>query len=298
MKKQAYHLWQLCYPMLIYTAITYIVVIIFSICVSIIFQINNPSITEAEINKELLKYTLHLTCAAAIITTPVLVMFKKRDDRKTKMLGTYKKYENVSWFKYLLIIPFALFTMYAASAFVSVLVLFMPDFMTKSYESTKVAIYGSSLWLQILTAGIMGPIVEEYVFRGLIYKRALRFSKPITAALISSILFGIYHGNWIQLPYAFLLGLALAFVYEKYKNMFAPILLHISSNMISVIITQLTKDIPVEESNMSTIQEAISYIPLLLITGMLVWWLGSLINSKVHTKEIKNEVINSSDSML
>lgn len=298
MKKFAKNLWELCYPMLIYTMVGVIISIGFAVVIMALMMITNPNATETELYNEILMYSMPMTFIAAAITTPFFVLFKRRDDMKAKMAGTFKKYEKVDWYKYIWIIPFAIFTMYAANIFVSILALFMPEFMTKSYMETEEAIYGSSLIMQILAGGIMGPIVEEYLFRGLVYNRALRFAKPTMAGVISAALFGIYHGNWIQAPYAFLLGLALAFVYDKYKNMAAPIILHVTANMIAVIITAVTKNMAIDEVNMPAVQEALTYVPMFVITGVLAFVFGKVIDNSIEAKEIDNEVIDSSNTML
>lgn len=298
MKKFAKHLWELCYPMLIYTVISVIVSFGATMVLTVMLFVANPEATDTELMNMSMKYAMHMTFVAAALTTPLLVLFKRRDEKKAEMAGTLKKYEKVDSYKYLLIIPFAIFAMYAANVFVSILSLYMPKFMTESYTGTEEAIYGSSLLIQVLAGGIMGPIVEEYIFRGLIYNRAKRFAKPVMAGIISAALFGIYHGNWIQMPYAFFLGLALAFVYEKYKNIFAPILLHIVANMFSILVTALTKNISVEEVKMTNLQQTVSYLPILFVAAILALALGQLIDKIVEAKEIDNEIIDSSNTML
>lgn len=298
MKKFAENLWEITYPMLIYYGISMVLSIGISMVLMFVLLISNPSFTDAQLETELMKYSLHLTFVAATITIPFFVLFKRRDEKKAEMNGALKKFERVAWPAYLLVVPFALFAMYSANMLVSILTLFMPDFMLKSYAGTETAIYDSSLWIQILAGGIMGPIVEEYLFRGLIYNRILRFAKPMMAGLISAALFGIFHWNWIQLPYAFLLGLALAFVYEKYKNIFAPILLHIVANMFSIIVTAATKNTSAEAVELPVNQQLMVYIPMFIVTAVIAIVLGILIDRNVEAKEKNYETIDSSNTML
>ena len=62
----------------------------------------------------------------------------------------------------------------------------------------------------LLGACILGPVCEELLFRGLLAGRLARYGqKP--AALVSALLFGLYHANVSQFFYAFALGLLLAF---------------------------------------------------------------------------------------
>ncbi len=57
------------------------------------------------------------------------------------------------------------------------------------------------------------------------------------AAVVSSVLFGLYHMNLAQGIYAFLFGILLCLVYRAFENLFAPIMLHFSANLLSVILT-------------------------------------------------------------
>ena len=66
------------------------------------------------------------------------------------------------------------------------------------------------LWMTL----VLAPILEEGAFRLVLYGWLRRFMAFLPAAVISSLAFGIYHGNWIQGTYAFLLGMVLAWGYE------------------------------------------------------------------------------------
>ena len=70
--------------------------------------------------------------------------------------------------------------------------------------------------------GWVMPIVEEYIFRGLMYNRMKDYMSANMAMIISSVIFGLYHGNLIQGVYGFVMGLLMIFVYEKYQTMLAP----------------------------------------------------------------------------
>ena len=91
----------------------------------------------------------------------------------------------------------------------------------------------------IAIVGIFGPIAEELVFRGMVF-RTLRKGFPFAvAALLSGVCFGIYHMNWVQGVYASCLGVVLAFVYERTKSILGAILFHIFFNCSSYLLEQL-----------------------------------------------------------
>ena len=89
----------------------------------------------------------------------------------------------------------------------------------------------------ILLAVIMAPVFEEIIFRGIIQKGLInKGMKPFTAILISSVVFGLVHGNPWQLVGAVLLGCVLGFVYYKTKSLLLPILLHAFNNLCSSLL--------------------------------------------------------------
>lgn len=52
--------------------------------------------------------------------------------------------------------------------------------------------------MMIFWMGIIAPAAEEMIFRWLIYLRLRDWLKMPVAAVISGLIFGIYHGNIVQ----------------------------------------------------------------------------------------------------
>lgn len=109
-----------------------------------------------------------------------------------------------------------------------------------AYVKMAEELYQAPQPVLFLGAGILAPLVEEIVYRGMIYRR-MRERLPIwQAALFVSILFGIGHGYLVQCLYALVQGMFLAYVYEKFRTIKAPILLHVVINM-TVLVMNWTK---------------------------------------------------------
>ena len=85
--------------------------------------------------------------------------------------------------------------------------------------------------------GILAPVAEELVYRGMIYRRMRESLTAVQAGVFVSILFGVGHGNLPQGLYAMVLGLLLACIYEKFRNIAAPILFHIVVNITSLLLS-------------------------------------------------------------
>ena len=105
---------------------------------------------------------------------------------------------------------------------------------TNMFELSKLSII-----VQIISSGICGPILEELIFRGIVYNKLKTFNKKMTAIILTSIIFGIVHSNIINSIYAFGVGFILIYLYEKYKTLKAPILMHIFLNTTIILMLPL-----------------------------------------------------------
>lgn len=94
-------------------------------------------------------------------------------------------------------------------------------------ESASISSTGISMFLYI---AFLGPIAEELLFRGLILRMLKPYGKRF-AILASAILFGLLHGNVIQIPFAAGVGLVLGYVTLEYSIVWA-IVLHIFNNFV------------------------------------------------------------------
>lgn len=94
-----------------------------------------------------------------------------------------------------------------------------------------------------LYAGLLAPIAEEVLFRGLVLRSLKPFGKRF-AIFGSALLFGAFHGNLLQTPYAFLVGLVLGYVTMEYSIGWS-IALHMFNNLVLAdLMTRLTAHLP------------------------------------------------------
>ncbi len=100
-----------------------------------------------------------------------------------------------------------------------------------------------------LYAGILAPITEEILFRGLIQRTMLPFGKKF-AILVSSLTFGLFHGNLIQTPYAFAVGLVLGYVAAEYNILWAMVLHMINNLVLGDLLYRILGGFPDETVNM------------------------------------------------
>lgn len=85
--------------------------------------------------------------------------------------------------------------------------------------------------LGTLSIGIIGPILEELVFRGLFYRKMRSCFSRNFSIIFVTILFAIFHGTISQIVYAFCMGLLFIYLYEKNDSILVPIISHITINL-------------------------------------------------------------------
>jgi membrane protease YdiL (CAAX protease family) len=83
---------------------------------------------------------------------------------------------------------------------------------------------------------VAAPLFEEIVFRGYLYGVIKRHAGGLWAALTTAVLFAAVHQNLPAFPAYFLLGLALVCAYEITGSLWAPLVMHVLFNAITLAI--------------------------------------------------------------
>ncbi len=86
------------------------------------------------------------------------------------------------------------------------------------------------VWFGILRVVILAPIVEELIFRGVIFSGFQRIYPAFWAIFFSALLFALFHLNPWQLGPTFLLGLLLGYVRLRSGSLLAAIFTHALHN--------------------------------------------------------------------
>lgn len=90
-------------------------------------------------------------------------------------------------------------------------------------------------WLFLLFVGIIAPIAEEIIYRGMILRGLLPFGEWLAVGL-SSVIFGLIHGNLDQFAYSAFVGVILGIVTVKSNSIIPSIFLHATNNfMVSLL---------------------------------------------------------------
>ncbi len=99
-----------------------------------------------------------------------------------------------------------------------------------TYKKIIDAVSTDMLLIRIIAALIVAPVIEELVFRGILFFK-LRVALPrVLAILISAAVFGIAHFNLVQGIYATLLGIIFAIIFDRTGKIIYAILAHMAAN--------------------------------------------------------------------
>lgn len=82
---------------------------------------------------------------------------------------------------------------------------------------------------------IIGPIIEEIVFRGYFFNKLKGIAPVVLSAVISAVLFGVFHLNLNQFCYAFAVGIIFALANYVSGSIWVPIIIHCLINMFGMI---------------------------------------------------------------
>lgn len=85
-------------------------------------------------------------------------------------------------------------------------------------------------FMMFLYVSVGAPIAEELLFRGVLLRPLEKMGKRF-AVVVTAILFGLFHGNIVQAPFATIVGLVLGYVAVEYSIGWAMVL-HMFNNMI------------------------------------------------------------------
>ena len=116
----------------------------------------------------------------------------------------------------------------------------LPEKWMQENQESVDAFNGGSTFVALLATVIAAPIVEELLFRGFIYNALKKIMNTLPnhlnaishrisiflSALITSVLFGIYHGNILQALYAGIISFVMIWLYEQSGSLLANILFH------------------------------------------------------------------------
>lgn len=195
----------------------------------------NPDVMNSEegilqymdaVTERLLDSSSQLLLIAFFVTMLVLVVFfRARGKRLREEVWAMPVRVTMLWPVVLLGASLAIVTCYMISTIP------WPEEMLATYEELYAASADETVLTFFVTV-MIAPILEEIIFRGLAFTRFCRVMPPAAAVLLSSVIFGAFHGALIWMIYAIIGGVAMTLVYMKYRSLYAAILMHMVFNLV------------------------------------------------------------------
>lgn len=182
-------------------------------------------------NSSSLHYLI-LDCAVQIVSIYFFAkIYRKKDFNITKIdnhmsLKTLGKYALIS----------------LGASGISVLWLFLVQFLSNyshfiknSLESfiERTSIFNGEPILAFISVVILAPIVEELIFRGVVFNEVAKSKGGALPIIVSALLFGLAHGEPVQIVYTFIGGLIFGFVYSKTHSLPVVMFLHMLNNLLA-----------------------------------------------------------------
>lgn len=86
------------------------------------------------------------------------------------------------------------------------------------------------IWI-LLSVVVLGPIIEELIFRGILINILKNPFGKITAVVLQAVFFGLWHRDPVQMVYTSIFGIFLGVVYLRTNKIRYPIYMHILNNL-------------------------------------------------------------------
>lgn len=229
-------IWRIFSPFLMKTLIA---VVVESVVITI-YMLNSPNVGMVSTQEEWVefvvqctqnvsRYVVEISMVSALITLPFFFKMLRRDQIRREDEIKVKKNTSVRY-RYIIgsSIPMAI-------CLNIILLLLNYRFPDLAFEEASYTLAVPTIGIQLAAYGVVFPIFEEILFRGLVYRRLKEIISDKRAMLVSAIIFGLYHANFIQLIYAIISGIFFVYLLEKFGSLKACILAHASMNIVVVL---------------------------------------------------------------
>ncbi len=281
------NLWRSLTPLFVYYAIVYLVQIIVGVAWGVShasqFITADNTVMYNELQSALeaftVEYGLLLQCLGALAALFFLFRMYHKDFYTRRFLFDRT---SVTLSSYLMLIPLGF-----AASIAGNLLLNMIDWtnVSENFAEAETFLFSGPLVIQLIGIVVIVPLCEEVVYRGLIYMRLRQYMDVNLSIMTSAMLFGLLHGNIVQGIYAYVLGILLAYLYEKFGSLKATALTHSCVNAIAMALMIMNVTI-VSRTMMLTI----GIVALVIAFGIVF-----LIDRKVDARKIYMDEIRDAD---
>lgn len=145
----------------------------------------------------------------------------------------------------------------------------IPEHLMQDYAEASSSLQGEVTLAMILAAVIMAPVIEEVLFRGLVFKSLLRGMPLIPALILQACIFGLMHGQIIWICYATVIGIVLGVIKTRYGSLYPCILFHFVFNGWSFVMPLVYELLP-DRSHTSIVLLVVSFV-IIVFLGIIIF---------------------------
>ncbi|SHO49486.1 CPBP family intramembrane glutamic endopeptidase [Anaerocolumna xylanovorans] len=170
-------------------------------------------------------YTLIISQFLLIIPSVIYLVRQKRG------IADIIGFRRISFGNVVLLMIFTFLILPLMGLINAISMLFVRNDTTQVIESL---VGGNGLIIGLIMVGLVPCIMEESVYRGVLFQ-GYRTTSTLKGILLSGLLFGLIHQNFNQFSYAFVMGVIFAFVIEATGSILSTMIIHFIINSTSVI---------------------------------------------------------------
>lgn len=161
----------------------------------------------------------------------VYVVLKKKKIAGILPLGTTYNRKAAAGLT-MICVPLMIFSTLGINFVSSIIQEFFGITFTTGFEESKI-LGSEGIFIAVLSTAVLPAILEEIIIRGIVMQPLRRFGDKF-AILASALIFGIMHGNMVQIPYTVVAGLFLGYLAVATGSLWPSIILHFINNFYSV----------------------------------------------------------------
>lgn len=204
----------------------------------------------------IIEATIYYQIISFVIGLIIILIFMKPDMKQAQTRSNWLTSEVVIWS------ILGVFMAYFAQAIAVMIETFVFGIEPGSENTQDIMTIARTIPLFVIVPAIIAPILEEIIFRKIIFGSIYKRSNFFIAALLSAFIFGIIHGEVEHILIYSSMGFVFAFLYVKTKRIIVPILVHMTLNTMSVIVQY-----SIDPEEIEKIQQQWNQMQMILIGG-------------------------------
>ena len=242
--------------------------VLWSIPVTIIIMLlsKRPTLALDYLSDATIIQVIQIVVSSVAFIFPFLLLLKMMKARLSDV-GSFNKATNKKIMLPLILIGLGVcgFSNFVTSAAGIVLQQFGFDYNVQGI-ATPTEPFG--IVLSFVATAITPALVEEFAMRGVLMGVLRKYGEGF-AVIVSALVFGLMHGNLVQIPFAFILGLFFGYAVIKTGTIWTAVIIHFINNFISISFDYIFSDLTDTEAWFLNF----FYLLVLVGIGFIGFWL-------------------------